>query len=197
MIRLEQLIQIREAGLFEDRYPPGDVIDRGGYSLILRHWDDPGLVVKVTCCQAIPGLWAALEGRASSNFVRVLHTQLLEGLPGCDANVTLFVLERLQPLTEAQQRTLEHHIDLVTASLSGPRRLRRGTAEYQQRMVSFCEAFATIDPERGEGWQQLAWYLRERADAYHSVDILTEGNLLRRGDQVVLSDPIRRLVPSP
>jgi len=198
MLGTHQLQKIRETGLNEEGYSPSMVVGRGAYSLVLRHAQRNDLVVKLTCCEASVPFLQQLQAAPHEDFVTVHNAQPLGTLPGTELPVHLFVLGRLEAPTPAELEAVQQKANVATdrACSGASRAPRRGTLDYAPFMARYCQAFALLDSERQRGWELLAEHLREAANPFQSVDVLTPGNLLVRNGRLVFSDPLRIVRPS-
>lgn len=198
MIGKEQLHEILARGVREELYAPMSVEGRGAYSLVLKHSLREDLVVKITCCEASIRLLQQIQRAPLADFVTVYHSEPLGRLPGTQALMHLFVLERLHPLTNAELTSVHDTANLAysLACEGAARPPRRGSAEYVAFGARYCQALARLDAPRQQGWEFLAKQVRRAADPFQSVDILTPGNLLSRQGRIVISDPLRIVSPS-
>lgn len=183
------LTRLQEYGLDPSRYPPQSLVGHGGYSLVFAH-EDPSLVVKVTACQASMLLLTRLLATPLHDMVRVLENGVL---PGTERTITAFLLERLEPapveaLDELAALAKQAAQDALGGATRPPKRGQPGYVEFNCR---YCEGLAVIDACRTNAWTFLAEHLKACADPYQSVDLLTDGNILARHGQLVISDPVR------
>ena len=186
------LTLLQEHGVDPSRYPPQLLVGHGGYSLVFAH-ENPSLVVKVTACPASMRLLTRLLATPRHDMVRVLGKEELGVLPETKFTLTAFLLERLEPapvaaLVELAELSKQAVQEALGAAARPPKRGQPGYVEFN---VRYCEGLAAVDTCRATAWTFLAEHLKACADVYQSVDLFTDGNILARQGQLVISDPVR------
>lgn len=192
MIQDTLITAIQQRGLDPAAYPQGQLLGSGAYSLVFPH-SEQARVIKVTVCPASTPLLTHLIEAPQKDYVRVFEKYDLSLLLETAFPVTAFVLERLEPLPASlvEDFTVVAKEACVQALGGAARPPKRGQPGYADFNVRYCEQLARQDSARETAWLFLAEHLEACANDHQSVDVLTEGNLLARQGQLVISDPLR------
>lgn len=189
--------RIRTQGLDPACFTTRELLGAGAYSLVFEI-GAPGQVFKVTSCLVSIQLLRVLQAQPQEDFVQVFDSYDLGKVGPSKMPVQGFLLERLATPTEQRRQAFEAGMAAVASQVLG--RLgkppKRGTTGYAEMQYRYCIQAAQLDLPRQAAWAWLANHLCEYPDEYRSVDVMTEGNMLLRGDRLVFSDPIRRVVYS-